>query len=51
MKCDICGKKIEQNFLDKFFGTYVKNSKNKKKIICNQCQKNLSKEEILEKIN
>jgi DNA polymerase II large subunit len=51
MKCDICNKKIEKNFLDKIFGTYIKNSKNKQKVVCNECQSKLSKEEIIEKIN
>jgi len=38
LKCAICGEKIEQNFLEKIFGTYVGKGKNKK-AVCNACQK------------
>ncbi|MBU2638295.1 MAG: hypothetical protein KJ955_04945 [Nanoarchaeota archaeon] len=36
LKCAICGNKIESNFLEKIFGTYVGK---KKKAVCNNCQK------------
>jgi len=39
MKCDICGKKIEKTFLGKIVGTYIKDKKGKKHIICPECQK------------
>ena len=47
MKCESCGKKIEETFLSKFKGTYVKvkeNKKNKLITICNECQKKLGKD-------
>jgi len=50
MNCDICKKKVEQTFLNKLIGTYVKNSKGKKKIVCPACQKTNTKEELKEKV-
>lgn len=50
MKCDICGKKIEFTFLNKVIGTYIKDSKGKKKVVCNECQKNHSLEELKTKL-
>jgi DNA-directed RNA polymerase subunit RPC12/RpoP len=38
MKCDICGKKVEETFLRKPLGTYVKDAKGKKHIVCRNCQ-------------
>ncbi|MBN2141808.1 hypothetical protein JW711_00615 [Candidatus Woesearchaeota archaeon] len=40
MKCDVCGAKIETTFLQKVLGTYIRNEKGKKKLVCSQCQKN-----------
>jgi hypothetical protein len=51
MKCDICGKKVEEIFLGKILGSHVKNAKGKKKVVCQNCQKILSMDEIKEKIN
>ena len=49
-KCDICGTKIEDLFLGKFKGTYIKNN-GKQKIVCFDCQKKLKpKEALLEKL-
>lgn len=51
MKCEICKEKLKENFLNKPIGTYVKDSKGKKHIICNSCQKKHPKKgEILKKI-
>lgn len=52
MKCNICGKKLEETFLRKPVGTIVKDAKGKKKTVCAKCQKELSnnKEEMLAKI-
>ncbi len=48
MKCAICNKKIEYNFLNKIMGTYIKDSKGKLVPICNECQRKFrSREEIL----
>ncbi|MFO8016552.1 MAG: hypothetical protein R6U32_05595 [Candidatus Woesearchaeota archaeon] len=50
-KCEICGKKIEETFLKKILGTFVKDSKGKKHLVCPECQEKLgSKEEILKKL-
>ena len=38
MKCDLCGNKVEETFLKKILGTYVKDAKGKKHIACQQCQ-------------
>lgn len=51
MKCAICKKKIEETFLKKILGAYIKNEKGKKYTICPECQKKYkTKEEILKKI-
>ena len=42
MKCEVCKAKIEQTFLKKPIGAYVKNGKGKKFLICPQCQNKLS---------
>lgn len=48
MKCEICKKGINETFLNKAVGTYVKDSKGKKHAVCFECQKRLkTKEEIL----
>jgi uncharacterized protein with PIN domain len=49
MKCAICNNKIETTFLDKVLGTYVYKD-NKKYLVCSDCQKEYSKEEILSKL-
>jgi len=51
MNCTICKNKIQETFLKKIIGTYVKDKKGKKKIVCKDCQSKLSEEEIKEKIN
>ncbi len=51
MKCEICGKKIGETFLQKILGTYVKDAKGKKHTVCFECQKQFkTKEEILKNI-
>jgi hypothetical protein len=51
MKCEICGNKLGETFLNKILGAYVKDAKGKKHTVCGACQKNLgSKEKILEKL-
>jgi len=51
MKCEICGNKIEETFLNKVIGSYVKDEKGKKHAICNNCQKKFkSKKELLAKL-
>jgi hypothetical protein len=48
MKCDICKNKIEETFLEKMLGSYVKDAKGKKHLICSECQKKFkTKEEML----
>lgn len=50
-KCDICGSKVGETFLNKVLGTYVKDAKGKKHLVCFECQKKLkTKEEMLEKL-
>jgi hypothetical protein len=38
VKCDICQEKIEETFLGKIKGTYIK-KKGKLKAVCSKCQK------------
>jgi ribosome-binding protein aMBF1 (putative translation factor) len=49
MKCDICGKSIQETFLKKPLGTLVR-VKGKKKAVCMHCQKILTMEEIRKKL-
>jgi len=50
-KCEICGKTIESTFLGKIIGTYIKNSKGKRRAVCFECQKKFKKkEEILKNL-
>ena len=39
MKCSICKEKIEETFLGKIMGGYVKDSKGKKLPVCSICQR------------
>ncbi|MGM5482730.1 MAG: hypothetical protein ACQESF_04675 [Nanobdellota archaeon] len=50
MKCAICGKRIQETFLKKIIGTFIRNSKGKKNVVCNECQSKLTIEEIKEKL-
>jgi len=51
MKCEICKKRIEETFLKKILGTYIKDEKGKKHAVCFECQKKFpSKEELLKQI-
>jgi len=51
MKCEICKKRIEETFLKKILGTYVKDEKGKKHAVCFECQKKFpTKEELLNHI-
>jgi len=49
MKCELCKKNVQEGFLKKPVGTYIKDEKGKRHMICNACQK-LGKEEILKKL-
>ncbi|MBI5389585.1 hypothetical protein HZB01_04360 [Candidatus Woesearchaeota archaeon] len=50
MKCESCGSKIATTFLKKMLGTSIKDSKGKKHVVCSNCQRTLTKEELLKKI-
>jgi len=51
MKCTICSKKIEETFLKKIVGTYIKDKNRKKQAICFECQKKFpNKEDLLSNI-
>lgn len=47
MKCEICSAKIEETFLKKIVGTYVKDEKGKRHSVCTECQKKYPKKEEL----
>lgn len=42
-KCDICGNKINELFLGKIEGTYIK-KKGKKRAVCRDCQVKLGED-------
>jgi hypothetical protein len=49
MKCKICKQKIEQTFLNKIRGTYIKDEKGKKHAVCENCQREYpDKKKLLE---
>lgn len=48
MKCEICKQQLQETFLAKLVGGYVKDAKGKKHLVCAACQqKNRTKEELL----
>lgn len=50
-KCEICSNKVGETFLSKVLGTFVKDDKGKKHLVCFECQKKFKdKKEILEKL-
>ena len=52
-KCAICKKNVETTFLDKPAGTIIYDDKNKKQMICSNCQKAVGndRKKLLEKIH
>ncbi len=52
MKCEICKNNIQETFLKKIIGTYVKDAKGKMHLICFECQKKCGsdKKKVLEQI-
>lgn len=50
MKCELCKEKIQETFLEKLRGTYIKVNK-KPHAICNNCQKKFSIQEIKDKLS
>ncbi len=44
-KCDVCGKKIDETFLKKIIGAYIKDEKGKQHTLCPECQKKFPKKE------
>ncbi|MBS3107221.1 hypothetical protein J4419_06210 [Candidatus Woesearchaeota archaeon] len=46
MKCDLCGAKIQQTFLNKILGTQIRVN-GKKKLVCFECQRKFPKKEDL----
>ena len=52
MKCEICKNKVEEIFLKKILGTYIKDKKGKQHIVCFECQSKFKndKEKMLETI-
>lgn len=51
MKCEICKRDIEEKFLKKIVGTYVKDEAGKKHVICFECQQKFpTKDKVLENL-
>ncbi len=50
MKCEICGRKIEENFLNKLIGSYIRDVKGKRRAVCSDCQRKESVEDIRKKL-
>jgi Zn-finger protein len=49
-KCALCTAPIETIFLEKINGTYLKDKKGKKRVVCSACQKGNSLEQIRAKL-
>jgi hypothetical protein len=51
-KCEICRNKIGETFLNKPLGTYIKDAKGKKHLVCSECQAKLNNDKmtVLEKL-
>ena len=50
--CELCKRKVQELFLGKMKGGYVKDAKGKKHLLCFECQKKFpSKKEQLEQLN
>ncbi|MFH1409010.1 MAG: hypothetical protein ABIH34_03820 [Nanoarchaeota archaeon] len=49
MKCAVCKKNMEEQFLKKIVGTTIKDAKGKRHPICSSCQKE-GKEALLQKL-
>tara|TARA_Y100000310_G_scaffold345782_1_gene469815 strand:+ start:13640 stop:13870 length:231 start_codon:yes stop_codon:yes gene_type:complete len=47
MNCEICKRKIGTTFLKKILGTYIKDSKGKKRVVCFECQKKFSEKALI----
>jgi hypothetical protein len=51
MKCEICKEKIQEIFLKKIVGTYIKDVKGKRRAVCFACQQKFPlKEKLLEQL-
>ncbi|USN45141.1 MAG: hypothetical protein H6502_03720 [Candidatus Woesearchaeota archaeon] len=50
MKCAVCGQKIEILFLEKINGTYLRDEKGKKHVVCATCQQQHPIKELREKL-
>ena len=51
MKCELCKAGVDTLFLEKVNGSYIKDAKGKKHLICPQCQKKFpKKDDILKKL-
>ncbi len=48
MNCEVCGKRLGETFLNKIVGTYVKDSKGKKRCVCFECQKKFPEKAMLQ---
>jgi len=49
-KCASCSALIEVIFLEKINGTYLKDNKGKKRVVCSACQKSMTVEQLRAKL-
>ncbi len=47
MKCEACGARLGETFLNKPLGTLVKDERGKGHWLCSKCQRGKGKEELL----
>ena len=49
-KCSLCKEKVDTTFLNKPIGTWIRDKKGKKQLVCNNCQKKFSATDLKEKL-
>ena len=49
-KCAVCGAEIETIFLEKINGTYLRDKKGKKRVVCSACQHANSLDDLRKKL-
>ena len=49
-KCGICKEKVENTFLQKPLGTWMRDEKGKKHLVCQECQRKHDDEELRQKL-
>ncbi|MFP4524061.1 MAG: hypothetical protein ACLFO2_01945 [Candidatus Woesearchaeota archaeon] len=49
-KCSICNEKVDQTFLQKPKGTWIRDEHGKRRLVCSACQRQHAASELKEKL-